>query len=138
MPFRLHDERRQYVRHHIRVPLQVRLNDGSPEFVSRTGDLSEAGLSFLSPRPLEKGTLLEIDIPVSVRRFKMPGMVRGCSEVEGGFRIGLSFEETGSLFRMKLAEQVLRIAELQKEMARERGEEVTYTEAAEAWVEKFA
>jgi hypothetical protein len=39
---------------------------------------------------------------------------------------------------MKLAEQMLRIAELQKEMSRERGEQVTNREAAEAWVERYA
>ncbi|MBL8950599.1 MAG: hypothetical protein JNK82_07480, partial [Myxococcaceae bacterium] len=41
-------------------------------------------------------------------------------------------------FKMKLAEQVLRIEELRSLLTKERGVEVTSKEAAQVWVDQFA
>jgi hypothetical protein len=130
--------RRAFVRHPIQVPLSVRARGGE-EFRSRVGDISEGGVSFTSPLALEKGLDVEVVIPVHDSRFTLTGTVVWCSDAsEGGFRIGLSFVEPGAHFKMKLAEQVLRIEDLQQSLTRERGGPVTRQEAAQIWVERYA
>jgi hypothetical protein len=130
--------RRAFVRHPIQVPLSVRV-PGGEEFRSRVADISEGGVSFTSPLALEKGGAVEVVIPVHDSRFTLTGTVAWCSEAEdGGFRIGLSFIEPGTHFKMKLAEQVLRIEDLQQTLSRERGVSVTRQEAADLWVERYA
>jgi hypothetical protein len=133
-----YEKQRQYVRHPIRVPLAVRPKDGSPELTSRSGDLSEGGLSFASPRAMALGSAVEVDLPVNARRFTLLGTVRSCIVADEGYRVGVAFEEPSAHFRMKLAEQVLRIAELQRELSEERGVEVSSREAAQAWVDQYA
>jgi hypothetical protein len=132
-------ERRRYVRHPIRVPLAVRPRGSTQAFFSRVADLSEGGLSFGAPLPVELGTILDIELPVHHSRFKLTGTVASCmTTADGSFRVGLSFGETDVSFKMKLAEQVLRIEELRATLSRERGTEVSTQEASELWVEQFA
>lgn len=132
-------EQRRYQRHPIRVPVAVRPK-GSPEFLSRVGDLSEGGVSFASSIPLPVGTPIEIELDVHHTRFTLTGTVVTCLELQEdhAFRIGLSFETPAMAFKLKLAEQVLRIEELQRELTLERGAEVTRAEAAEVWVRRYA
>ena len=129
-------QRRRYVRHPIRVPLVVRY--GGTDLRTRSGDLSEGGLSFQAINELVHGTQVEVELPVNHTRFKLIGTVAACVRAGEGFRVGLSFVETGLMFKMKLAEQVLRIEELRLALSKERGHEVDKAEAAAIWVEKYA
>ena len=131
---------RRYARHPIRVPLAVRPQNGNPKFLSKVGDISEGGVSFSSPWRISDGSSIEIELPVNDTRFELTGTVVSCIPHPGGnsFRVGLSFVEPGMNFRMKLAEQVLRIGELQRDLTRERGTEVSQEEAARVWVEQYA
>ena len=131
-------ERRKYVRHPIRVRLGVRPKDGNPEFLSRVGDLSEGGVSFASAVPLAEGTAVEVDLPVHDTLFSLHGTVVSRLELPEGFRIGLAFVDPDASFRLKLAEQVLRIVRLQRDLTQQRGTTVTHEQAAEVWVEQYA
>jgi hypothetical protein len=128
--------RRRYVRHPIRVPVVVRY--GGIDLRTRSGDISEGGLSFEAAAELLHGTQVEVELPVHHTRFKLTGTVASCVPMGESFRVGLSFVETGLQFKMKLAEQVLRIEELRQTLSLERGREVTNSEAAAIWVEKYA
>ena len=130
--------RRQFVRHPIQVPLTARPKDGA-EFLTRVGDISEGGVSFSSPQALAAGHAVEVVIPVHDSRFTLTGTVASCVELGAGtFRVGLKFVDTDARFKMKLAEQVLRIEELRVTLSTERGAEVTSKEAAQVWVEQYA
>lgn len=133
-------ERRSYLRHPIRVPLAVRPRDGGPEFLSRIGDISAGGVSFTSPKPLPEGTGVEVELPVSDERFALLGAVASCigGRDAGTYRIGLCFLQPGMSFRMKLAEQVLRVGRLREELSRSRGMDVSLEEAAQYWVDQYA
>ena len=132
-------ERRTYARHPIRVPITVRPPSGGPELRTTVGDLSEGGLCFSCPIQLETGGTVEVSLPIADASFTMTGTVtRSTPAEEGGFCVGIAFLHPTMSFRMKLAEQVLRIHELRQELARERGKEVTDEEAARHWVERYA
>jgi hypothetical protein len=133
-------DRRRHIRHPIQVPLAIRPRGAAAAVCSTVGDLSAGGLSFSSPLPVDVGSRVEVELPVGERRFALVGAVARCEptgETEG-FRVGLAFVEPDMSFRMKLAEQVLRIEELRNELTRERGADVTEEEAARSWVEHCA
>lgn len=131
-------DRRRYVRHPICVPVLVRPRNSSRDFKSFSGDLSVGGLSFDSALPLDLGSTLDVELPVHHTRFGLEATVASCAPQGPGFRIGLSFVEPNAAFKLKLAEQVLRIEELQATLTKERGAVVTSREAARVWVEQYA
>jgi hypothetical protein len=129
-------DRRSHARHPIRTPLQLRVADAALR--CRTGDLSEGGLFFESPQEFPAGTNVEVTFPIEAERFALSGTVANCAEVGAGYRIGVVFGEPSQTFRRKLAEQILRIQELRRELGRIRGEDVSAEEAAREWVEYYA
>jgi hypothetical protein len=133
------ESRRRFVRHPITVPLAVRPHGAHEPFLSRVGDLSEGGLSFFSAARFEAGATVDVELPVHHSRFTLTGTVAACIALpDGTFRIGLTFTETGLAFKLKLAEQVLRIEELRQTLSKERGALVTSREAAQVWVDQYA
>ena len=133
-------ERRRYARHPIRVPTRVLPRGGVPEFQSRVANLSEGGLCFESPEPLPLETTVDISLPIADQRFTVVGtVVRSVSSETGDTHvIGVAFVHPAMSFRMKIAEQVLRIQELRRELSRELGREVPSEEAADRWVADYA
>jgi hypothetical protein len=111
---------------------------GAVDSRSRTADLSEGGLSFESPEPLAAGAAVEVAFPLEAERFALTGTVANCAATGGGYRVGLAFLEPPQTFRRKLAEQILRIQELRRELGRIRGEDVSAEEAAREWIEYYA
>jgi c-di-GMP-binding flagellar brake protein YcgR len=133
-------DRRRYVRHPIRVPVDVRPRGDTPDFVSRVADLSEGGLAFVSPQAMATDAVLDISLPVGDQRFTVAATVVRCLTAEGedSYRIGVAFLHPAMAFRMKIAEQILRIHELQRSLCVELGREVSIEEAATQWVENYA
>jgi c-di-GMP-binding flagellar brake protein YcgR len=133
-------ERRQYVRQPIRVPVEVRPRGDTPDFVSRVADLSEGGLAFVSSQPIPTDAVLEVSLPVGDQRFTVVATVVRCLNAEGedSYRIGVAFLHPAMAFRMKIAEQILRIHELRRSLSVELGREVSIEEAATQWVENYA
>lgn len=127
------------MRHPIRVPIFVRPLSGAPAFPARVGDLSQGGLSFLRDAPLPERAALEVELPVQAQRFTLTGRVVRCAPVTPeGFEIGLAFDHPTHHFRLKLAEQVLRIQRLRAELSARAGAPVTEAQAAEQWVARYA
>jgi len=133
-------ERRRYARHPMRVPVAVRPRGVSPDFRSSVADLSEGGLAFDSSHPFALETAIDLSFPIADQRFDLVGSVARCDPGDNAveYRIGVAFLHPTMSFRMKLAEQVLRIQELRRELSRERGHEVSNEEAAQLWVDEHA
>jgi hypothetical protein len=131
------DDRRRFVRHPLKIPLAVRPRGGGEAFLTKVGDLSEGGVSFGAPAPLGLGTQVDVELHVHHCRFTLGGTVATCTS-EAPCRVGLRFAAPGELFRLKLAEQVLRIEDLRESLAAERGAPVSTEEAATVWVERYA
>lgn len=133
-------ERRSSLRHPIQVPIQVRVAGDDTSRKSQTGDLSEGGLHFYWNRELSRGTALSVTIPVMSRLFQMVGAVVYSQKdsLTNLYRTGVSFEEPGSSFRAKLAEEILRIQKFQEEASRTAGHPLSEEEAARKWIKKYA
>jgi hypothetical protein len=75
-------ERRSYVRANLTLPLCVRSVAGQPAAgmaALRTQDISSSGIFFLSPRRIEPGTPIEMEV-VLVDKPAGPGTVRMCTQ----------------------------------------------------------
>jgi c-di-GMP-binding flagellar brake protein YcgR len=131
-------ERRASPRYPLHVPIRLR-TAGHGEIRSRSGDLSAGGLCFESPEWLAEGTEVEVELPLEDQRIQLVGTLLSCrASAEGAWRVPVRFVEPSTRFRMKLAEQILRIHELQRELSELRGEHVTTEEAATEWVNAYA
>jgi len=133
-------ERRKFFRHPISVPVQYREVSTETKASSLSVDVSDGGLSFKTNKPIEKGTCLSVMIPVNDELFSMKGYVAYSTPMSNGsgFRTGISFLDTVSKFRAKLAEQMLQIQSYQKKLEEKLHQQISEEEAAQRWVEKHA
>ena len=97
-------------------------------------------MKFSCPDAFVKGTLLSISIPVEDQLFRITGQVVYCQRDpdSGFFHTGVSFSDPTMNFRLKLAEEVLRIKEFRDAASREKGREISELEAATEWIQRYA
>jgi hypothetical protein len=99
------NERRDYPRAELSLPLRVKRVAGqreSGDTVLATVNISSSGVYFLSPRAIEPGTPIEVEIGLverprgrgTVRMITQAEVVRlEAAEVEGFYGLGVSFDE---------------------------------------------
>lgn len=132
-------EKRKFFRHPVHAPLRLQVEQET-SLDSRAEDLSFGGLSFLSDRRFSKGASLEVSILVKQKLFNVKGRVVYSIEDHrsGRFRSGISFTDSPSAFKAKLAEEALQIINYRTTLSRRLGREVSEEEAAEKWINENA
>ncbi|GAV20776.1 PilZ domain protein [Mariprofundus micogutta] len=132
------DERRQYYRHPIDIPIQVYPQHESAEYAPMS-DLSEGGLSFQTNVFIEAGKVLRVRIPYVDPPFDAPCVVCWQRPFENGkgFEVGVMFRDEETAFRIKMVQQVCHIKNYQKQQSKE-GRNISFEEASLEWIGKFA
>ncbi|MDD5226555.1 MAG: PilZ domain-containing protein [Candidatus Omnitrophica bacterium] len=136
----MENEKRNFFRHPIKVPIQLtRTENNNPEN-ARAEDLSQGGLAFFWPEPIAEGTHLQLSIPVEKQLFKMNAHVTHSQKDEstGLFKTGVCFEDSVSSFRAKLAEEIIQIRQYREKMSLLRGLSFSEEEAAKIWIDRNA
>ena len=100
--------------------------------------LSLGGLSFISPQSLPLGEQVSISIPILQRDNQLSGLVVWCEPSRQGFEIGLEFDRSDDVFRLRMIEQVCHIEHYRKEVARVEGRELDTQQAANEWISRYA
>lgn len=142
-------ERRRYVRHPLHFPIFIsELHSSGENTPPETGlpageqssDLCEGGLCFVWPFPLEAQTRVHVSIPVKDQLFHMKARVTYCrpDPRTGHYQTGISFEDAESAFRLKLAEEILRIQRYREKLQRIEQRIVSEEEAAAEWIRRHA
>lgn len=133
---------RKFIRHPSGVPIQVTLDfaeDENDETVDQTmTNVSLGGLAFISQKPLELLERVRICIPVLNQDNYLVGNVVWCEKVGGGYEIGIEFEKSKDVFRLRMIEQICHIEHYRKEVEESEGRELNAQEAAKEWISKFA
>lgn len=133
---------RKFIRHPSGVPIQVTLDfaeDENDETVDQTiTNVSLGGLAFISHKPLELLERVRICIPVLNQDNYLVGNVVWCEKVGGGYEIGIEFEKSKDVFRLRMIEQICHIEHYRKEVEESEGRELNAQEAAKEWISKFA
>lgn len=131
---------RKFIRHPSDIPIQVCLDrveeDDSDDTTLTT--LSLGGLSFISPQSLPLGEQVSISIPILQRDNQLSGLVVWCEPSRQGFEIGLEFDRSDDVFRLRMIEQVCHIEHYRKEVARVEGRELDTQQAANEWISRYA
>ena len=133
---------RKFIRHPADVPIQVNLDwveDENDETVDQTiTNVSLGGLAFISPKPLEVLQRVRVSIPILNQDNHLVGNVVWCEKSGSGYEIGIEFEKSKDVFRLRMIEQICHIEHYRKEVAEREGRELSAQEAAKEWISKYA
>jgi len=101
-------------------------------------NVSLGGLSFISKQALEVGQSVKVCVPVLVQPIYLSGQVVWCEECKGGYEMGLKFESSEDIFRLRMIEQICHIEHYRKEIKLVEGRELSSEQAAREWIKRYA
>ena len=131
---------RKYIRHPSDVPIQVvldRVEDDSDDDTTLT-NVSLGGLSFLSSRKLDILDRVRVCIPVLQKDNYLTGLVVWCEKAGEGYEVGLEFDNSKEIFRLRMIEQICHIEHYRKEIESRQGRKLSIEEAAKEWISEYA
>ena len=124
------------------MPIHVTLDwveDEDDETVDQTiTNVSLGGLAFMSQTPLEVLQRVRVCIPLLRQDNHLVGNVGGGEKNTRGYEIGIEFEKSRDVFRLRMIEQICHIEHYRKEVERLEGRMLTSQEAAGEWLPKYA
>ena len=133
---------RKFIRHPADVPIQVTLDwveDENDETVDQTiTNVSLGGLAFMSQQPLEVLQRVRVCIPLLQQDNHLVGNVVWCEKSGKGYEVGIEFEKSRDVFRLRMIEQICHIEHYRKEVERLEGRALSAQEAAGEWISKYA
>jgi hypothetical protein len=133
---------RKFIRHPSDVPIQVTLEwvgDDNDETVDQTiTNVSLGGLAFISQKPLEVLQRVRVSIPVLQQDSHLVGNVVWCEASGESYEIGIEFEKSRDVFRLRMIEQICHIEHYRKQLAKLEGREISTQEAAREWISRYA
>jgi hypothetical protein len=131
---------RQFIRHPIDVPIEIRTHHHRHGAELHTHDISLGGLAVQSDVAVEPGALIEVCIAYVQPAFEAPARVAWCHPRAegGGHEVGLSFLHVQDAFLARMVEQICYIEDYRRSIAREEGRQLSAEEAASEWIAKFA
>ena len=133
---------RRFIRHPTDMPIRVALDwagGEDNEAEDRTIiNVSLGGLAFVSQEPLEASRRVRISIPVLEQDSVLVGTVVWCQASDRGYEVGVEFDKSDDVYRLRMVEQICHIEHYRREVARLEGRELSAQEAAVEWIRKFA
>ena len=131
---------RQFIRHPVDVPVEIRTDSCGPVTALHAQDISLGGLAVHSDVPVAPGSLIEVRIAHVEPAFEARARVAWCRPRRGGagHELGVSFLDAEDVFRARMVGQVCHIEEYRRSIARAEGRELSSEEAAGEWIAKYA
>jgi hypothetical protein len=133
---------RKFIRHPVDVPIRVNLNwvdeDDDLTVDQTITNVSLGGLAFLSDRPLEKLARVRICISILEQDNYLVGNVVWCNRVGPSYEIGIEFEKSRDVYRLRMIEQICHIEHYRREVERVEGRRLSPQDAASEWIAKYA
>lgn len=115
------------------------VEDENDETVDQTiTNVSLGGLAFMSQTPLEVLQRVRICIPLLQQENHLVGNVVWCEKSRKGYEIGIEFEKSRDVFRLRMIEQICHIEHYRKEVEKLEGRALSSQEAAGEWISKYA
>ena len=101
-------------------------------------NISLGGLSFLSQQAVEVFQRVRVCIPLIKEDNFIEGQVVWCEKARNGYEIGLEFDSSKEVFRLRMIEQICHIEHYRKEIERKEGRKLSTNEAAKEWISQYA
>jgi hypothetical protein len=134
-------EKRHFIRHPVCYPLEFEHAPKDIKERTRTLNVSEGGLLFLSKHRLRKNEIIIIKMPLQDKVFKIKAKVMYStkdSENTDLFNVGVSFYRYSDAFKVKLVEQLYLIDEYRMLRSLQLGHELTMQKASEEWIKRYS
>ena len=130
---------RQFIRHPLEVPIEVRCDDAAELAEVHTQDISAGGLALHSSQSVPPGRRIEVCIPHVQPAFEARARVVWCRPgVHGGFELGVAFLDAKDAFLARMVEQVCYIEDYRRFVLMHEGRELSQDDAASEWIAKYA
>ena len=134
-------ERRHFIRHPICYPLEFEHTPGRISEKTRTLNVSEGGLLFVSKYALKRGEWIILKMPLQNKVFKVKARVtHSAKDISNPrlFNTGVSFYRYSDAFKVKLIEQLYLIDEYRILRSLQIGHEITMEKASEEWIKRYS
>jgi hypothetical protein len=134
-------ERRQFIRHPICYPLEFEYAPKNAVELSRTINISEGGLLFLSRHTAQEGKNIVLKMPFLNRLYKISARVvhvRNDTDNPKLYNIGVSFYRFSDAFKVKLIEQIYLIDEYRALRSLQLGREISFKDASREWIRRYS
>jgi len=134
-------ERRHFIRHPICYPLEFEHASNKMGEKTKTLNVSEGGLLFLSKHPLKESEIIILKMPVQDKVFRVKAKVMHVtkdSENKDLFNVGVSFYRYSDAFKVKLVEQLYLIDEYRILRSLQLGHELSMQKASEEWIKRYS
>lgn len=129
---------REYIRHTVDVPLEVRVLPNAPAQHNLSVNVSHGGLAFTVDKCLDIGHVIELRIPTVQPPFEAKARVAWCRPEGDKFLVGVQFLDASDAFESRMVQQVCAIESYRKDVAEKEGRKLGVQEAAAEWIQKFA
>jgi hypothetical protein len=131
---------RKFIRHPSDVPIQVILDrvEDDDEGDDTLTNISLGGLSFVSKQALKVLQRVRVCIPIIKEDNFVEGRVIWCEKARNGYEVGLEFDSSKEVFRLRMIEQICHIEHYRKEIERKEGRKLSTDEAAKEWISQYA
>jgi hypothetical protein len=130
---------RQYIRHPLDIPIEVRYDPDNDFELQTTQNVSYGGLSFHSEKPIELGSIISLRIIYLEPAFEVTeAQVVWCQKSGNKYIIGVEFPDPEDAFRVRIVEQIYQIENYKKEIEFKDGRKLTTEEAAKEWIGRYA
>lgn len=128
---------RTFIRHPTSIPIQIFASGDSNARV-RVRNLSAGGLCFTTNTPVQLGTRVEFDIPITTPGYRGSGIIVWQREqAPGVYEVGIRFTSDDEFFRTRMVEQVCQIEDYRQRLAL-KGRNLTSEEAAMEWIARYS
>lgn len=134
-------ERRRFIRHPICYPLEFEHAPKKIRERTKTLNVSEGGLLFLSRHTLKKNEIIILKMPLQDKVFRVKAKVMHStkdSENKDLFNVGVSFYRYSDAFKVKLVEQIYLIDEYRMLRSLQLGHELSMQKASEEWIKRYS
>lgn len=133
-------ERRRYIRHLLVNPLEFKVEEREEPEKAETLNVSEGGLLFTSKTKVTPGAVIQIQLPLYEKTFKIKAKVVHSRKdaVPGLYRIGVEFLTYSDAFKVKLIEQIYLIEEYRVLRSLQLGKDMSLQEASREWIKKYS
>jgi hypothetical protein len=129
---------RQFMRHPANITIEVTAGFQLDHAARQSHNVGLGGLAFQSDRPLARGCIIELRIPLVSPAFETRARVVWCRASEQGYDLGVEFLDATDAFRARMVEQICHIEDYRNGVYRSEGRELTAEQAASEWIGKYA
>lgn len=130
---------RQFIRHPVDIPVEIRCGDHGAASSTRTHDIGLGGVALRTPTPLPVGASVALRIAQVQPPFEAQARVAWCrTHEDAGYEMGVAFLDERDAFTARMVEQVCYIDDYRKSVRRLEGREIDAEQAAAEWIARHA